>query len=287
MSSREDFLLSLALEEDLGHGDVTTDAIVDPLQRSRAAVEGRESFVLSGSRPFARVFTLLDPSARVEALFEDGDEVKEGLEVFRLEGPTRALLEGERTALNLLQRLCGVATFTRRMARRLEGTSCRLLDTRKTAPLWRLQEKEAVRHGGGFNHRFCLCDGVLIKDNHVAAAGGVKAAVERARARSPHTLRIEVEVDRMDQFREALEAKADIVLLDNFSLEMLREAVARRPPGVLLEASGGVGPETVRAIAETGVDMVSCGALTHSARAVDLHMEISAAGVSFRGGSVL
>jgi nicotinate-nucleotide pyrophosphorylase (carboxylating) len=184
-------------------------------------------------------------------------------------------LTGERTALNFAQRLCGIASLTRKMADAIEGTGCRLLDTRKTTPLWRGLEKEAVRHGGGANHRFGLADGVLIKDNHIAAAGGIKEAVRRAHEGAPHTLRIEVEVENLAELDEAISAGADIVLLDNFSLDMLRSAAAIGKGRVTLEASGGVSLETVRAIAETGVDFVSCGALTHSARAIDLTMEFS------------
>jgi nicotinate-nucleotide pyrophosphorylase (carboxylating) len=189
-------------------------------------------------------------------------------------GPVQALLTGERSALNLLQRLAGVATATRRMVEALNGTSCRLLDTRKTTPLWRQLEKQAVRHGGGFNHRFGLFDGVLIKDNHIAAAGSVAEAMRRVRARVPHTLKIEVEVDTLEQFEEAQSAGADIILLDNFTPEMLRDAVARNRTGALLEASGGVTVENVRNIAQCGVDFISSGALTHSARAIDLSFEL-------------
>ncbi len=187
----------------------------------------------------------------------------------------RALLTGERTALNFAQRLCGVATLTRKMADAIAGTGCRLLDTRKTTPLWRSLEKEAVAHGGGRNHRFGLFDGILIKDNHIAAAGSIGESVRLARENAPHTLRIEIEVETAGQLEEAIAAGADVVLLDNFTLDMLREAVAIAKGRVLLEASGGVNLQTVRAIAETGVDFVSCGALTHSAPAIDLTMEFA------------
>lgn len=273
--NRTDVLLWLALQEDLGHGDVTTETVVDPNIRGQAVIVGREPFVLSGSYAFRRVFELIDPTIGIEFHFRDGDRIETGVPASKLEGPIRALLIGERTALNLIQRLSGIATLTRRMADVLSGTKCRLLDTRKTTPLWRIFEKEAVRHGGGANHRFGLSDGVLIKDNHVAAAGGVRKAVEKARRGAPHTLKIEVEVDNLDQFDEALEVRADVILLDNFSLEMLKEAVARNHGRAVLEASGGVNIETVRAIAETGVDLISCGALTHSARAIDISMELS------------
>lgn len=271
----EDKLFRLALSEDIGSGDVTTLSVIPAGQKGSAVVFGREPFVLSGSKPFRRIFELLDPEIRIECPFPDGDRIAPKVPVFRIEGRVRTLLTGERTALNFAQRLCGIATLTWKMADAIAGTGCRLLDTRKTTPLWRSLEKEAVRHGGGTNHRFGLADGVLIKDNHIAAAGGIKEAVRRARERAPHTLRIEVEVENLDELDQAIAAGADIVLLDNFQLDMLRSAAAIGKGRVTLEASGGVSLETVRAIAETGVDFVSCGALTHSARAIDLTMEFS------------
>ena len=274
----------MALLEDIGSGDATTLCVIPPDLEASAVVFGREPFVLSGSVPFRRIFELLDPDVRIECLFPDGERIAPNVAVFRLEGRARTLLTGERTALNFAQRLCGIATLTRKMADAVAGTGCRLLDTRKTTPLWRSLEKEAVRHGGGWNHRFGLADGVLIKDNHIAAAGGITEAVRRAREGAPHTLRIEVEVENLEQLDQAIAAGADVVLLDNFTLDMLRDAAAMAKGRVLLEASGGVSLETVRAIAETGVDFVSCGALTHSARAIDLTMEFSAPGRRGRGG---
>ncbi len=273
-----DFLLWLAIQEDMGHGDVTTDSVVEPETLGRAVVFGREPFVLSGGETFRRVFELLDSSVAVEAFFQNGEKIQPGVPVFAVEGSARTLLKGERPALNFLQRLCGIATVTQEMTQVLAGLPCRLLDTRKTTPLWRMLEKQAVKDGGGWNHRFGLFDGVLIKDNHIVAAGGIRVAIEKARMRAPHTLRIEVEVDNLEQFDVALEAGADVILLDNFSLDMLREAVRRNAGRALLEASGGVVLEKVRAIAETGVNMISCGALTHSARAIDLTMEMEFAG---------
>ena len=270
-----DELFRLALLEDVGSGDATTLSIIPPGLESSAVVFGREPFILSGSKPFRRIFELLDPEIRIECPFPDGDRIEPNVAVFRIEGRVRTLLTGERTALNFAQRLSGIATLTRKMSQAVAGTGCQLLDTRKTTPLWRSLEKEAVRHGGGRNHRFGLSDGILIKDNHIAAAGSIKAAVRRAREGAPHTLRIEIEVESIGQLDEAIAAGADIVLLDNFTLDMLREAVAIGKGRVVLEASGGVSLETVRAIAETGVDFVSCGALTHSARAIDLTMEFS------------
>ena len=270
-----DELFRLALLEDIGSGDATTLSIIPPGLEASAVVFGREPFILSGSKPFRRIFELLDPEIRIECLFPDGDQIEPNVAVFRIEGRARALLTGERTALNFAQRLSGIATLTRKMSQAVAGTGCQLLDTRKTTPLWRILEKEAVRHGGGRNHRFGLADGILIKDNHIAAAGSIKEAVRRTRESAPHTLRIEIEVESIRQLGEAVAAGADIVLLDNFTLDMLREAVEIGKGRVVLEASGGVRLETVRAIAETGVDFVSCGALTHSARAIDLTMEFS------------
>lgn len=268
-----DALIARALQEDLGHGDVTSLAVVDEKLHADAMVVAREALVLSGSLPFTRVFALLDPEVQVRFAFTDGTWIAPGSRIADLSGRAHSLLAGERTALNLLQRLCGVATLTRRMVDVIEGTQCRLLDTRKTTPLWRALEKDAVRHGGGSNHRFGLSDGILIKDNHVAACGGVRAAVQRARGRAPHGLKIEVEVDDLVQLDEALDAGADIILLDNFSADRIRQAVAKVNRRCLLEVSGGVTLDNIRGIAETGVDFISSGALTHSARAMDISLE--------------
>ncbi len=270
-----DKLLEMALREDIGSGDVTTLATIPADLKGSAVVFGREPFVLSGAMVFRRVFELLDPEISVECLFAEGAKIGPDVCVFRLQGRVRTLLTGERTALNLVQRLSGIATMTREMVEAIGDCGCRLLDTRKTTPLWRSLEKQAVVHGGGKNHRFGLCDGILLKDNHIAAAGGVAQSVRLARENGPHTLRVEVEVENIAQLREALDAGPDIVLLDNFSPDMLREAVALSSGRVLLEASGGVTLKSVGAIAQTGVDFVSCGAITHSARAIDLTMEFS------------
>ena len=269
-----DDLLKLALAEDLGYRDVTTEATIGESVRGQTRVVAREPLVLSGSKAFGRVFHLTDPECSVEAAFADGARIEKGAAVFTVTGRVRSILTAERVGLNLLQRLCGVATLTRTMVREISHTRARLLDTRKTTPLWRALEKDAVRHGGGFNHRFNLSDGILIKDNHVAACGGVKPAVEAARAKAPHTLRVEVEVDGLDQLDDALAVGAEVILLDNFTCKMLREAVKRTHGRALLEASGGITLETVRAVAETGVDFISCGALTHSAPSIDLSMEL-------------
>jgi nicotinate-nucleotide pyrophosphorylase (carboxylating) len=271
--SQLELLIGLAVQEDVGHGDVTTEAVVDADAAGEAVVFGREPFVLSGTLPFIRVFQVVDPQVVVESLFPDGAEVPAAIPVFRIRGRFRSLLTAERTALNFLQRLSGIATLTRRMVEAISGTPCRLLDTRKTTPLWRALEKAAVVHGGGKSHRFGLSDGVLIKDNHIQAAGGIRQALLQARHKVPHTLKIEIEVETIAQLDEALDMGADIVMLDNFSLEMLRTAVQRVQGRCLLEASGGVNLTSVRQIAETGVDLVSCGALTHSAKSIDISME--------------
>ncbi len=272
---RTDLLLWLAIQEDLGHGDVTTEAVIDPGLAGEAFVFGRESFVLSGSKPFRKVFNLIDPGVEITSFFRDGERIEANNHAFRLEGRLQSLLTGERTALNLLQRLSGIATLTREMVDAMAGASCRLLDTRKTTPLWRALEKEAVRHGGGFNHRFGLYDGVLIKDNHIAAVGGIREAVQKARARVSHGLKVEVEVETLEDLEVAIEAGADVILLDNFSAQDLKTAVALTAGRCQLEASGGVTLDRIRAIAEAGVDFVSCGALTHSARAIDISMEFA------------
>jgi len=271
--NRTDLLLWLAIQEDIGNGDVTTQAVVDAGMTGKAFVFGREAFVLSGSEPFRKVFNLIDPAVEIAGFFQDGERVETNARVFALQGRMQSLLQGERTALNLLQRLSGIATLTRQMVDAMAGSSCRLLDTRKTTPLWRALEKEAVRHGGGTNHRFGLYDGVLIKDNHIAAVGSVREAVERARQRVPHLLKVEVEVETLQDLEAAIAAGADVILLDNFSPENLKAAVALNAGRCLLEASGGVTLDRIRAIAETGVDFVSCGALTHSARAIDISLE--------------
>ncbi len=268
-----DILIDLAVQEDVGHGDMTSEAVVDAEAVGDAVVFGREPFVLSGIHPFRRVFQVVDPGVEVRALFRDGDRIPAVEPIFRISGRLRSLLTAERTALNFLQRLSGIATLTHQMTQAIAGTRCRVLDTRKTTPLWRVLEKAAVAHGGGKNHRFGLSDGILIKDNHIQAAGGIRRALERARNTAAHTLKIEIEVETLDQLEEALEAGADVIMLDNFSVGMLREAVDRVGGRCLLEASGGVNLSTVREIAETGVDLISCGALTHSARAIDISME--------------
>ncbi len=270
-------LVRLALEEDLGPaGDVTSEAIFGPHDLAKATFVAREEIIVAGLEVAARVYAELDGRVHFRPLCADGDQREKGQPLAEVAGPARALLSGERTALNFLQRLSGIATLTRAFAKAIEGTGCRLLDTRKTSPGHRVLDKAAVRAGGGRNHRMGLFDGILIKDNHIAAAGGLSQAVQRARAGAHALLRIELEVDSLSQLEEALGLPVDIVLLDNMSLADLRTAVERRAirkPGLLLEASGGVQLETVRAIAQTGVDFISAGMLTHGARAVDIGLD--------------
>ena len=265
-------IIRTALQEDIGLGDVTTRATVDPGTPGQAELVAKEDFILSGIEVVRRVFQLLDPAIAFENLKVDGEQIKSGEVLAWIKGEAAVLLQGERVALNLLQRMSGVATQTARFVQAVAGTSAVIVDTRKTTPGLRALDKYSVRMGGGQNHRTSLYDGVLIKENHIAAAGGITVAIERARQRVPHTLKIEVETRDLQEVAEAVAAGADIILLDNMSLEQLREAVVLVAGRARTEASGGVNLDTVQAIAETGVDLISVGALTHSSRAVDISM---------------
>ena len=260
------------LREDLGQGDLTSLLVVPEDLEGEAVILAKEGGVLAGLWVAERVFALADPRTAFTPLVEEGARVAEGTEVARVRGPLRGILAGERLALNLLQRLSGIATLTRAYVEALAGTKAQILDTRKTTPGLRALEKYAVRVGGGRNHRYGLFDGILLKENHVRAAGGVGEAVRRAKARAPHYLKVEVEVRSLEELEEALEAGADLILLDNFPLEALREAVRRVGGRVPLEASGNMTLERAKAAAEAGVDYVSVGALTHSAKALDLSL---------------
>jgi nicotinate-nucleotide pyrophosphorylase (carboxylating) len=274
LSPAVEALIALALEEDLGRGDVTSEAIFDAEARTAGKIIAKEPLTVAGVDVAAAVFARVDGATKLTVHAADGARVEKGAVVLTVEGRTRSLLSAERTALNFLQRLSGVATLTRRFVDAVAGTRARIVDTRKTTPGWRALDKQAVRAGGGTNHRVDLAAGVLIKDNHVAACGGVKAAVERARAHAPHSLRVEVEVTELAQIDEALAAGADIILLDNFDPPKVGRAVAQIAQRALVEVSGGVNLDTVRAYAEAGPDLISVGALTHSARAVDLSLEV-------------
>ena len=271
---RVDRIIRLALEEDLFSGDLTTDAIIGPGAGGKASLVSREELVLAGLPVFKRVFEILSSEIEFECFYEDGGSVPAGGEICLLSGPLSAILKGERTALNLLQRMSGIATLTRTYVDKAGSHKARILDTRKTAPGLRLLDKYAVRMGGGFNHRLGLYDGILIKDNHIAAAGSIARAVALARQNSPHTVKVEVEVEDLPGLNEALEAGADVILLDNMSSDMMREAVRIADGRVLLEASGNINLDNVDEVAGTGVDLISIGALTHSARAVDLSLEL-------------
>jgi len=272
LSPSVDKLIRTALNEDIGPGDVTTAATVTAGTMARAELIAKDEFVLAGINVARRVFETLDTRIAFEGLIKDGQTVRRGAVLAWLKGDAASLLQGERVALNLLQRLSGVATLTARFVNEVAGTGATIVDTRKTTPGLRALEKYAVRIGGGGNHRMALYDGVLIKENHIAAAGGIATAVARARRYVPHTLKVEVEVRNLDEVNEALKAGADILLLDNMDLAELRAAVEQVAGRAVTEASGGVSLDTVRAIAETGVDLISVGALTHSYTSVDISM---------------
>jgi nicotinate-nucleotide pyrophosphorylase (carboxylating) len=267
-------IVRAALAEDLGRaGDVTVQACIDADARMTAVFAARRPGVIAGLSCARLAIAALDPTASFEAVVADGKMVAAGAVLARVEANTRALLTAERTGLNLLGRLSGIATLTAAYVAAVSGTKARITDTRKTTPGLRALEKYAVRCGGGINHRFGLDDAILIKDNHVAACGGVGPALKRARAHVGHLMKIEIEVDTLSQFDEALAHRPDVIMLDNFSLAAMAEAVARNAGAVVLEASGGVSLQTVRAIAETGVDVISIGALTHSASVLDIGLD--------------
>ena len=271
-----DRLIDLALDEDLGAaGDVTTAALVSPSAQGRAELLAKERLVFAGAEAFARVFQRLEASAAVAYRCEDGASIDAGTVVATVSASLRTLLSAERTALNLVQRLCGIATLAAQAADAVRGTRCRVLDTRKTSPGMRALSKLAVRAGGAANHRFGLSDGVLIKDNHLAAVGGdVREALRRARAAAPQLLKVEIEVTSLSQLEDAVAGGADLVLLDNMADPEVAEAVRRLRGRLPVEVSGGVTLERLPRLAALGVDFVSMGALTHSARAMDLSLEL-------------
>ena len=268
-------LISAALEEDLGGTDQTTEATVPEQARCRARLVAKQDGVLSGTAPFRMAFELLDAGIEEWHCLSDGSRVAAGTEAASFTGLTRAVLSAERTAMNFVKHLSGVATYTARFVEEIRGTSCRICDTRKTTPLLRALEKKAVRDGGGTNHRPTLASGILIKENHITAAGGIAQAVTKTRLRAHHLMRVEIEVRNLEEFDAALETGVDVIMLDNMGLEEMRAAVQRAlGHRVLLEASGNVSLERVRAVAETGVDLISVGALTHSAPVLDLSLLI-------------
>jgi nicotinate-nucleotide pyrophosphorylase (carboxylating) len=271
---RTHHLIDLALEEDAGLGDVTSRAIFPPRHRSRGVIGAKQDLTLCGVEVAAAVFARVDSALKVKILAADGDRVKAGAPVLRVEGPTIALLTAERTALNFLQRLSGIATQARRYAEAVRGTGVRIVDTRKTTPGYRALEKYAVRCGGCFNHRSSLGEHVLIKDNHIAAAGSLTKAVQRCQAAAPHGAKIEVEAGTLAEVREAVRAGAGIILLDNMTPAQVGAAVKAIAGRAMVEVSGGVKFATLRDYALPGVDVISIGALTHSAVAVDLSLTV-------------
>ncbi len=278
MTSAVDDIILRALDEDAPWGDITSEAFLPAEARATASLVPREAGVLSGIDVFARVFELVDPGTVVELGSVDGSAFDAGVVLARLEGAARSVLRAERIALNLTQRMSGIATLTARYVAAVAGTHARIVDTRKTTPGLRILERQAVRDGGGHNHRFSLSDAVMAKDNHLAvlAAAGVPIgdAIRSARARIGHTVHLEVEVDRLDQVEEVVAAGVDTIMLDNFSLDELRAGVALVAGRAVVEASGGVTLETVAEIARTGVDVISVGALTHSVRSLDLGLDV-------------
>jgi nicotinate-nucleotide pyrophosphorylase (carboxylating) len=266
------------LAEDTGSGDITTMVTVPQGHTSRGIIHAKESGIVAGLPLASMVFAIVDETLDFQAQATDGDRVERGTVLAVVEGATRSILTGERLALNLLQRLSGIATKTRKYVDALQGSSARIADTRKTTPGHRTLEKYAVRIGGGYNHRFGLYDAVMIKDNHIKAAGGITQAVQLARARIPHTMTIEVETESIEQAEEAARAGAHIIMFDNMSPEKMKEAAARVrsiAPHIVLEASGGVTPDRVAAIAASGVDVISVGGLTHSFQALDISLDLN------------
>jgi nicotinate-nucleotide pyrophosphorylase (carboxylating) len=268
--SRVDRIIEYALREDLGDGDVTTNSLATEKEDSKAVIRAKAKGVIAGLPIAKRVFQKLDPTVVCVDNIGDGEDIKPGDILSEINGGTRALLSGERLALNILQRLSGIATLTSKYVKVVEGLPVKILDTRKTAPGLRILDKYAVSVGGGFNHRFGLFDGVLIKDNHIAIAGGIQEAVAVIRKKYKQKYKIEVETSDLEQVKEALIAGADIIMLDNMSPEQMRKAVRLIDRNALVEASGGINLKNVRGVAETGVDFISVGALTHSAPALDI-----------------
>lgn len=268
-----DELIRLALKEDISNEDVSTNAVIKEYKKGTVQLICKQNGVICGLEVFARTFKILDPATEIKFYAKDGDKVDKSRHIADLTGDIRVLLQGERTALNYLQRMSGIATYTAQVAELLKGSKTKLLDTRKTTPNMRLFEKYAVRCGGGNNHRYNLSDGVMLKDNHIGAAGGITAAVKAAKEYSSFVRKIEVEVETLEQCREALQAGADIIMLDNMSVEDMKKAVAMIDGKALTECSGNVTKENITAIISTGVDFVSSGALTHSAPILDLSLK--------------
>jgi nicotinate-nucleotide pyrophosphorylase (carboxylating) len=265
-------IIDLALREDIGAGDITTGSVLDGTERGRAAAVAKSGLVIAGIGVFEAVFLFLDDSISFEGKFRDGETAEKGRTLAEISGSLGSILKAERVGLNLFQRMCGIATLTRSYVDAVRGTRAVIVDTRKTVPGLRALDKYSVRVGGGSNHRFGLSDGVLIKENHIEAASGITAAIERARKNVPHTVRIEVETRNLDEVGEALRASADIIMLDNMDLESMKKAVGLIAGRALVEASGNISLENVRDTALTGVDLISVGGLTHSVHAADISL---------------
>ena len=268
-------LIEIALKEDIGSGDITTDNLIDPQLKGKGLIIAKESLVVAGLNVAKQVFQYLDSEVIFKSEYDDGDFLKKGDMLVHVEGRLRALLSGERTALNFLQHLSGISTLVRSYVNEISDKNIRLVDTRKTTPGLRVLEKYAVRVGGAYNHRIGLYDGVLIKDNHIAAFGGIKKAIDHIRSQVSHLLKIEVEVSDLDQVKEALESKADVIMLDNMTIKQIKEATAFIDNRAIVELSGGITKSDLKSLSDTGVDIISVGALTHSARCVDISMQIS------------
>jgi nicotinate-nucleotide pyrophosphorylase (carboxylating) len=268
-------LIEIALKEDIGSGDITTDNLIDPQLKGKGLIIAKESLVVAGLNVAKQVFQYLDSEVIFKSEYDDGDFLKKGDMLVNVEGRLRALLSGERTALNFLQHLSGISTLVRSYVNEISDKNIRLVDTRKTTPGLRGLEKYAVRVGGAYNHRIGLYDGVLIKDNHIAAFGGIKKAIDHIRSQVSHLLKIEVEVSDLDQVKEALESKADVIMLDNMTIKQIKEATAFIDNRAIVELSGGITKSDLKSLSDTGVDIISVGALTHSARCVDISMQIS------------
>ena len=273
MMMNADELILLALKEDITSEDITTNAVMREKKMGEVELLCKQTGVIAGLDVFARVFQLLDPDTEVEFYAKDGDRVEKGQLLGLVKGDIRVLLSGERTALNYLQRMSGIATYTREIADLLKGSKTKLLDTRKTTPNMRIFEKYAVKAGGGYNHRYNLSDGILLKDNHISAAGGVKNAIEMAKEYAPFVRKIEIETENLDMVKEAVEAGADIIMLDNMTPEEMQEAVAFIDGRAQTECSGNVTRENIEKVISVGVDYISSGALTHSAPILDLSLK--------------
>ena len=269
-----DKIIERALLEDIGTGDITTKSIIPSNLKAKGIIKTFGEGVVAGLGIACLVFKKLDSDITFQEKIKDGTKVARGKVLAEITGPARTILKGERVALNFLQRMSGIATITSKFCQEVKDFPVRIVDTRKTTPGLRILEKYAVRMGGGYNHRFGLYDAVLIKDNHIAVAGGIKSAVNSVRKQISHTVKIEVEVENLSQFQEALEMKVDIIMLDNMNLDTMKEAVKMVKGKVLIEASGGITLEKARKIAQTGVDLISIGALTHSVKSLDISMEI-------------